>query len=367
MKTISKIGLYGVATGLAVFLGGCATEKITVDYVMPAKAVKDVSKVNVVAIKVNAKVKGNLAGDQKRNAGLVKQLLAMRLYKEGFYQVTDDIWSDAVKAKDLAKLMAAKNPSNHGYGDTFTAGGQGDAKVMLELDLDLALDSKPVQKEMAFTLSTIPYKPNQVKPGEMPTSSPDAKATVVQNVKKPVSVFEVVAKGSLKAKFVGLDGKKAPEEYANSFEIKMPEADRFDSAQPSQLKALAAAVTPAINGIVSDISPYKESRDLVAIKGGDERVVHLLNAKAFAEVVTVVERLAVIGKANFADYENMGIAQEAMGEFNAAKSSYQAAVKANPESLTAKAGVKRVEDALSGKKAVRASGAKQNKDTQFKK
>ena len=366
MKTISKIGLYGVATGLAVFLGGCATEKITVDYVMPAKAVKDVSKVNVVAIKVNAKVKGNLAGDQKRNAGLVKQLLAMRLYKEGFYQVTDDIWSDVDKAESLAKLMYAKNP-NHGYGESFQAGGQSKGKVVLELDLDLALDSKPAQKEMSFTLSTIPYKPNQVKPGEMPTSSPDAKATVVQNVKKPVSVFEVVAKGSLKAKFVGLDGKKAPEEYANSFEIKMPEADRFDSAQPSQLKALAAAVTPAINGIVSDISPYKESRDLVAIKGGDERVVHLLNAKAFAEVVTVVERLAVIGKANFADYENMGIAQEAMGEFNAAKDSYQTAVKANPESLTAKAGVKRVKDALSGTKAVSASGAKQNKDTQFKK
>lgn len=366
MKTISKIGLYGVATGLAVFLGGCATEKITVDYVMPAKAVKDVSKVNVVAIKVNAKVKGNLAGDQKRNAGLVKQLLAMRLYKEGFYQVTDDIWSDVDKAEALAKLMYAKNP-NHGYGESFLAGGQTKGKVVLELDLDLALDSKPVQKEMSFTLSTIPYKPNQVKPGEMPTSSPDAKATVVQNVKKPVSVFEVVAKGSLKAKFVGINGKKVPEAYANSFEIKMPEADRFDSAQPSQLKALAAAVTPAINGIVADISPYKESRELVAIEGGDERVVHLLNAKAFAEVVTVVEQLAVTGKANFADYENMGIAQEAMGEFNAAKFSYQAAVKANPESITAKAGVKRVEDALSGKKAVKASGAKQNKDTQFKK
>jgi hypothetical protein len=366
MKTIKKLGLYGSAAIIAAIVGGCATEKITVDYVMPAKAIKDVSRVNVVAIKVNANVKGNLAGDQKLNAGLVKQLLAMRLYKEGFYQVTDDIWSDVEKADALGKLMYAKNP-NHGYGETFMAGGQSAGKVMIELDLDMSLDSKQTTKEMSFTCSTIPYKMKPAKPGEMPISTPDEKAIVVQDVKKPVSVFEVLAKGTLKAKFVGLDGGKAPEEYANSFEIKMPEADRFDSAQPSQLKALAAAVTPAINGVVADISPYKESRELEAIEGGDERVVHLLNAKAFSEVETVVEKLAVTGKANFADYENMGIAQEAMGEFHAAKNSYQAAAKANPESASAKDGLKRVADALSGKKAVKASGEKQNKDTKFSK
>ena len=84
MKTITKIGLYGIVGGAVAFLAGCGTEKITVDYVMPAKAVTDVSKVNVAAINVKANVKGGLAGNNKQNAGLVKQLLAMRLYKEGF-------------------------------------------------------------------------------------------------------------------------------------------------------------------------------------------------------------------------------------------------------------------------------------------
>ena len=106
MKSISRIGIYGASVGLAAFLAGCATEKITVDYVMPAKAVADVSKVNVAAIKVNAKVTGNLAGDNKRNAGLVKQLLAMRLYKEGFYQVTDDIWATLEGASAMEKAIA---------------------------------------------------------------------------------------------------------------------------------------------------------------------------------------------------------------------------------------------------------------------
>ena len=43
------------------------------------------------------------------------------------------------------------------------------------------------------------------------------------------------------------------------------------------------------------------------------------------------------------------------------------AVKANPESATAKSGIKRIEDALAGEKAVKESGAKQNKDTKFSK
>lgn len=365
MKTVFKIGLYGISVALASVLAGCATEKIMVDYVMPAKAVTDVSKVNVAAIKVKANVTGNLAGDNKHNAGLVKQLLAMRLYKEGFYQVTDDIWATPEGASALEKTFEEK-VSGHGYA-TLGASGQGSEKVVIDVVLDLALDAKPVKKEVPFTLTTVPYKPKPVKKGEVPISTPDPAGTVVEKVKKEVTVYEIVAKGSLKAKFIGADGKEVPQKYENTFQIVMPEAEKFDSAKPSQLKALAAAVTPAVNGIVSDISPYKVSRELVAIEGGDERVVHLLNAKAFMEVVTVVEKLEVAGKANFADIENKGIAFEAMGDFFSARDAYKKAVTLNPESASANAGVKRIADALSGKKAVKESGAKQNRDTKFSK
>ena len=363
MKNISKFGVYGLAAGLAAFIVGCGTEKITVDYVMPAKAVTDVSKVNVAAIRVKANVTGNLAGNNKQNAGLVKQLLAMRLYKEGYYQVTDDIWANPKSASELKKALKAKD-SGHGYA-SLGAMGQGTEKVVIDVALDLALDAKPVKKEIPFTLTTVPYKPKTVD--GVPTSEPDAKATVVENVKKEATVYEVVAKGTLTAKFAGVNGGDSPQKYENTFQISMPESDRFDSAQPSQLKALAAAVTPAVNGIVADISPYKESRELVAIEGGDERVVYLLNAKAFLEVVTVVEKLDVTGKANFADFENLGIAQEAMGDFFSARDAYTKAGKLNPESKTAKDGLKRVQDALAGKKAVKSSGAKENKDTKFSK
>ena len=363
MNKTSKFVAHGLMVAVAVMLAGCASEKIMVDYVMPAKAIANVKAVNKVTIKSKAKVTGNLAGDKKLNAGLVKQLLAMRLYKEGFYEVVDDISGDSDGASKLEAMLQEKDVG-HGYA-AIIAGNQSDANADIALDLEMSLESKPVQKEIPFTLTTFNYvedKETEKKTG-VPASKIDPKATVVEKVTKQVTVYEIVAKGKLKAM---LNGRKDPISYSREFEIKVPETDRFDSAQPSQLKALAAAVTPAINSFVADISPYKETRALEAIKGGDERVVHLLNAKAFPEVVEVVEKLEVTGRANFADYENKGIAFEAMGDFFGARDAFDAAVKANPESATAKAGAARVKAALAGKKAVKESGAKQNKDTKFK-
>lgn len=363
MNMISKVWIRGTMLGLVSLLGGCGT--IKVDYVMPAKAVAEVNKVNVVAIKVNSRVKGNLAGDNQRNAGLVKQLLASRLYKEGFYQVADDIWADPEKAADLARVINAQNP-NHGYGETFVAGGQTKGKVMLEIDLDLVLNSKRVEKEVPYRFKTTPYeiRPPR-KPGEAPTSSPNERAAVVETRNLPVTFYEFVGKGMLRARFAGLNGDPAPVTYANTFRISLPKSER--SAMPSQLAALAEAVSPAIEGVVADITPYKETREVDVSKGGDKRVVYLLKAKAFPEVVSLVERLESAGTAVAADYENMGIALEAMGDFTGAKFAYEKAVQSDPGSASAKDGVKRVEDVLSGRKAVRDSGAKQNKDTKFSK
>ena len=377
MKTVVKIGLLGIVGSAVAFMTGCASEKIAVDYVMPAKAVADISKVNVAAINVKANVRGGLAGDNKRNAGLVKQLLAMRLYKEGYYQVADDLWNNPDGAFELEKMIKEKDVG-HGYA-TLAAMGQGSEKVEIELTLDLELDSRLVQKNMAYTLKTIPYTNKVVKDKRtgqpvvavdrdgVPVRVPDVEHIQIQRINQPMMVYELVAKGTLKAEFKGVKGKDAPAKYKRAFAIKVPEADRFDCAMPSQLKALAVVVTPAVNGVVADITPYRETRELVASDGGDERVEYLLNAKAFPEVVTVVEELEKNGKATFADFENQGVAFEAMGEFFNARDAYAKAEKAKPESETAKAGSRRVADALARQKAVKESGAKQNKDTKFSK
>lgn len=365
MNKFSKIGLCGLTLALAAAFSGCET-MIKVDSVQPAKEVADVSKVNVAAIRVKADVKGNLASKNAQCAELVRQLISSRLCKEGFYKVVDGISGTAEGAADIEKML---KDSRHGYVDLM-AMEQGNEKVVIDVDLDLTLDAKPVQKEISFTLKTVPYKIQPPKKeGERPTSVQDLKAATAETVKQPVTVYETVATGTMKVKFAAPKDKECPAAYAKTFTVVMPKEDQFDSAQPSALKALAAAVTPAVNGLVSDISPYRKTTEVAIAKGGDDRVATLLEAKDFSEVAIVVDKLDLIKVAVEADYVNLGIAMEALGDFHGAKAAYKKAVDLKPEakSEAGLAGLKRVEEALAGKKAVKASGAKQNKDTKFSK
>ena len=364
MNKFSKIGLCGLTLALVAALSGCKTA-IKVDRVQPAREVADVSKVDVVRIRVKADVKGNLASGNAQCAELVRQLISTRLYKEGFYKVVDRISGDAKGAAELEKMLKG---GKHGYVDLM-AMGQGSEKVVIDVDLDLTLDAKPVQKEMDFTLKTVPYKVQPVKEGQMPVSVPVAAATTIQRVKQPVTVFQTVAAGKMKVKFAAPEGKECPAAYAKEFALAMPKEDQFGSAQPSALKALAAAVTPAVNGLVTDISPSRTTTEVEVAEGGDDRVATLLEAKDFSEVAIVVDKLDLINAAVEADYVNLGIAMEALGDFHGAKRAYKKAVDLKPEgkSEAGQAGLRRVETALAGKKAVKASGAKQNKDTKFSK
>ncbi len=218
-----------------------------------------------------------------------------------------------------------------------------------------------------MTLETIPYVPVKVKDGMPPTSAPNVLAIQKRTEKHPVTLYSTVAKGKISAKISGVDGGKAPVDYSGTFVIGGKGTKPVTSySAPTQLKAFAEAVSPAVLELVADLAPYKVKKELVAIKGGNEKVVTLLEATAFGEVIEVVTELARSSRANFADYENLGIALEASGRFEDAKKAFKKAVKANPESATAKEGLKRVETALSGKVAIAKSG-QANRDTKFSK
>lgn len=389
MKNLTRIGACGLMVGAAAIIAGCASEKIMVDYTMPARKVADVSKINVVKINVKANVKGSLAGDNAQNAALVRQLISERLYKSGFYKVTDDIWGVASGADKAKKLLADSSESGHGYVSFATDGGvpadalcpkcgticpdhkdtpQGmKVKAQLDVVVDLTLDSKLEKKEVAMTLETTPYVPAKVKEGVPPTSAPNVAAIQRRTEKHPVTEYSTIANGKMTAKISGIDGGKAPVDYSGTFVIGGKNAKPVVSySEPTQLKAFAEAVTPAVLELVADIAPYKVTKELVAVNGGNESVVTLLEATAFGEVIEVVTELARSGRANFADYENLGIAYEATGCFEDAKKAFKKAAKANPESTTAKEGLKRVDETLSGKAAIAKSG-KANNDTKFSK
>lgn len=396
MKTITKLGLYGLSAGIAVIMTGCETPTVEADYVLPARKVVDVSKIDVVTLKVKANVKGNMAGDKAMNETLVRQMLSSRLYKGGYYQVMDDLWGDAEGAERIGKLLAKQVDAGHMY-STFYIGEtipdsekcpncgaactkceslhKGlEAKAELEVTIDLDLNTKELAEEREFELVTMPYLPVKVKEGMPPISAPNAIEAKKAKQKVPTKVYKTVALGTVTAKLKGVNGKECPVEYSNTFKLPIVKAEKkagspqSNLACPSQLEAFAEAISPAIAEIVSDISPYTETRKLVVNENGDARIVTLLRAQAFREAVEFVTELARSGKATDADYENMGIALEAMGRFELALKAFKKAAKFNPEkpSATAQAAVVRVEKILAGNKAVEKSGAKKNVGTQFK-
>lgn len=354
MKTMNKLGLLGLSVGAGLFLAGCGgIQPVKVDYPMPARAVSDVTSVNVSAIRVNAEVTGNCATDNAQSAALVKQLLAMRLYKEGYYQVADDLWCAAEGATKMADILKLTETTGHGYG-TYSAAGQGKEKAVLEVNFKVELNAKPVEKKVTFKLQTIPYVREPAKPGKAPISKANMAAMVVEDVEDVVTVYETEAMGTLTARFVGMDGGPAPVEYSNTFAIEIPEAERGELVAPTPLKVLAAALTPAVNNVVADISPYREVREINPVDGGDLRVLSLLQATAFAEAISLVEHLELAELATAEDFENQGLAFEAIGDFNGAKFAYEKAIKLG-SSGAAEEGLERIEKALQGKKEIKQS------------
>lgn len=350
--------MFAAACGVAIF-AGCSTEKIAADYVMPARQIKNVKDINVIAINVKADVKGSVVNDNisGQTAGIVKQLTSARLYKEGYITTSDGIWGSVDGGKVVTDYMNGKK-SQHGH-SSFASLEQNPEKATLSLDLALVVDSKKVNKDREYTLSTVPYKREPAKDGEVPTSKPDK--PIIEKVKKQYQVYETAVAGVLKASLVDKNGKKL---YSAEYKVVMPKDAAFSSADPSALKAISVAVGPAVDEVIADISPYKETREFEANQDGDEKVVMLLEAKAFTAAIEAVDALK---EKTFADYENQGLAYEASGDFSSAKGSYKEALKLNAKAQGAKDGIMRIDEILAAKKAVKKSGAKQDSSTTFKK
>ncbi len=295
MKRIYTLGAVVFATCGAMFFSGCSTEKIVADYVMPARRISDIKSINVLSVQANVDVKGSIAGNNASGevAGLVKQLTSARLYKEGYITTVDGIYGDVSGAKAVQDFAQNKK-SRHGHSAITTE--QGMEKAVLKLDLSLAVDTAKVTKERDFVLLTVPYAKKPAKPNQAPTSTPGE--PIVEKAKKPYHVYETKATGLLKANLVDRDGKEL---YSAEYKVAMPKGTDLTSAAPTLLAAVSRAVGPAIDEVIADISPYKESRAFEANRDGDEKVVLLLEAKAFSAAIEAVDALK---EKTFADWEN---------------------------------------------------------------
>jgi len=373
---LQPVRIPAVAALLAALLAaGCASERVTADYTMPARAVADVGAVSLLDIVSAAKLSGNRVadGDAARAAAIIRQHLSARLYQEGYYRTTDAVWGpDAGGSATVAKL-ARKNGSRHGYA-TFGSMAP-DATGRLELSLELSVDATREARRETITLKSIPYV---VEPGgenKPPISypNPDPNTHVKRDVTANYEVWKVSGSGSLSAKL--FDAKRGKLVYERTFEIAPPDDDT--RSDPTLLRAVSAAVDPAIREIVADISPHQESRSFEVNEDAHPRVVAFLAAKDYVDTVLEVERLeaekATAGPKDdvyepvAADFENKAVALEVLGEYELAKSSWRKVLALQPDHAEAKAGVKRIENVLAGREAIRGSGAKKAGDTGYKK
>ncbi len=358
---VATIALCGVA-----LLAGCATEKVRIDYVMPARQIRDAESVKVLAIVAQADVaKADLGAPasnrrevSKQAAGMLKQLTSARLYKEGYVQTVDNIFGAPEGSKSVQDFAKIKE-SQHGHASFASENHPEVATLTLKLAIT-ELASKQVEKEREFILSTIPYKV-KAEPGKVPLSTPDKAGIEVEKVKKTYHVWQTTVTGELTATVVSKSGKRL---YSATYPVAMPEASAWSAAAPSEMKALSVAIAPAIDHVIRDISPYREAQDFEPNTDSDEKVLLLLEAKAFQAVIDTVDAME---EPTEADYENQGLAYEALGDFASARDSYKEALKLDSGSDGAERGLERIDRARAAQESVKESGAKKDASTTYKK
>jgi len=107
--------------------------------------------------------------------------------------------------------------------------------------------------------------------------------------------------------------------------------------------------------------------DVLAVNdSGNGRAVTLLSACAFVDAIDAIEGLPE-DRRESADYENLGIAYEAIGELSQAQHAYAKAVELDSDNGNAAKRMGRIEEIMAGRDALRNAGLKASDETSFRK
>ena len=375
-NTPSCLPFFALAA-LAVFMAGCASEHITADYTMPAREIADVGAVNLLQIRTAAKLSGNRvsAGDAERAASLLRRNLSACLYQEGFYQTVDSIWGPDYTGASAIGRYAGLRSSRHGYSSFASMADE--ATGRLDIAFVLGVDAAREERNEEIVLKSVPYIQLEradefTVPSSIPNPNPETHSK--RKVDVGYDVWKVSGKGRLKARL--FEAKTGKLVYEKTFDIEPPDDDF--RCEPTLLRAVSAALEPAVKAIVADISPHQESRSLKVNQDAHPRVAAFLAAKDYVDTVQEVERLENAWAARtpnaakpyeptFADFENKAIALEVLGQYAEAKLAWETVRQKKPDYAPAAAGIQRVELVLAGKQAIRDSGVKKSSDTGYKK
>lgn len=349
MKINNSFIVFAIMGGFALFWASCKSIKVTASFTMPPQSIaaENLSKINTLRIVIDAKcISDGQEQDNTFISGILRERLTERLYQEGYYNISDIIWGDingvqkAFENADVAK-------SGHGYSNFYTDSHDKTATMMLTFDGNISSAKK--RGERTFTLREIPYRQFTDKNG-VPQSVPDYKEVPAKDwrgnvikdangnviyIKIPIvyetqvaaqyDFLEYAATCTVHAVITDADGNQV---YERTFTANCGEKD---ISRPTDAEIIARMFSDegVVGALVSDISPVKVSRELVVNKKGDEKAVMLLKANAYSEALANLEELVKNAgkdeKKDKANYENLGITYEILGDINSAEYAYQKA------------------------------------------
>lgn len=357
MKLNKSLIACAIMGGVTLLVSSCSSTKVTASFTMPPKAIaaKDLSKISTLRIVIDAKcVSDGKEQDNTFIAGILRERLAERLYQEGYYKITDIIWGDIQGAQQAFDNAEVRN-SGHGY-TRFNTDTCNEAATMT-LTFVGKIVSEKKRGSVSYTLKEIPYRQYRDKDG-VPRSEPDYKEVpkkdwkgnevrdsngnviyqkvpiiIETKVTEQYDFLAYAAACSVRAVITDADGNQV---YGGIFEAKCGERGDYNHhiSRPTDAEIIARLFSDerVVGALVSDISPVKVKRDLVVNEKGDEKAILLLKANAYSEALHYLEKLVEKAenekaekKKDKANYENLGIAYEILGNIGQAEYNYKKA------------------------------------------
>ena len=304
LKRPQQFGIFSATVILLLLLNsGCAPpRKIYAKYTLPPSGVADFLPLKNAQIeKPSVEIRGNFNTQAQKAAmqNYIRERLAGLIYKERFYNVSDDIYRNITGESQLQQVLRG----HHGY-DLIHSYKPKTSKIMAKAVVNI--ERKTGEDLIETQLVNQPYKTEYRKNKEgysVPHAVPNYDRKSVRKRQDRVPYIKISATAQLNITIFGKNGEKRYERLFKNLKFHKKVGGSGDiAAVPTSLEIAASLFNDSIVATVKDISPHTETRLLEVNVDGDKTAVVLIKATAFSEAV---RRLDKVIEQNEAEYQAM--------------------------------------------------------------
>lgn len=363
MKNISRIVSFGLSL---LFFVGCATPTLHVSYLVPPEKIVDINSIDVIKVNTSANLTGNAfvnTSNEDYINGLISSRINARLTQTGYFKTIDSVWGDVDGVSSLSKIIESKNHA-HGYSNFTTDSEIKAAKLNIKIEADVK--KSKYRKTSTYYLYTTPYIKEY--DGKKPISKPDYDNRIEKSQSYTGEVEEIVGSATIYVEIIDKNGVKVYERDFDNLKYECNVGMSNQKSLPTGLNVVGEMLIPVVEEVIKDIAPHKEIKTPVINEEGDERVILLLNAQAFSDAIEMLENPNLIKELKIADYENLALAYEVIGDLFSAKYNFEKALEIDSASVISIDGIERINSIVEKQKKLKEMSASQSRtnETKFK-